>query len=182
MKKTLVVERRKGILLDLGCGGRKQPNFVGMDKRKLPGVDIVHDLERFPYPIPTSSVLTCVCSHVLEHLKPWLTLDVFNEVWRIMKPEGQWVISLPYAGSPGFWQDPTHCNGFNQDTFLYFDPRPDRLNWKEEKQDGIYVVTQVGEPNILFDIYKPRPWKIIFCEWQSTGNMEIVLEKRKLTK
>jgi SAM-dependent methyltransferase len=168
-----------GVLLDLGCGANKQPNFVGMDKRKLPGVDIVHDLERFPYPLKKESVLTTVCSHVLEHMKPWLTLDIFDEVWRVTKPEGQFVISLPYAGSHGFWQDPTHCNGFNEDTFLYFDPRPSRLGWGEEKKDGRWVVKKEGQFNVLYDIYKPKPWRILHCYWQSNGNMEIAMEKRR---
>jgi len=38
--------------LDIGCGWSKRAGFVGMDKRNLPGVDIIHDLEIFPYPIP----------------------------------------------------------------------------------------------------------------------------------
>ena len=29
-----------GIRLDIGCGANKQPNFVGIDLRPLPGVDI----------------------------------------------------------------------------------------------------------------------------------------------
>ena len=161
------MKKKDGILLDLGCGGNKQgPTWVGMDKRKLPGVDIVHDLEKFPYPIKDESVLTCVSSHVLEHLKPWLTLDIFNEVWRIMKPGGQWAISLPYAGSHGFWQDPTHINGFNETTFLYFDPEPAELQ---------------GQLNVLYHIYKPKPWKIVHSYWQSNGNLEALLEKRRIS-
>lgn len=163
---------KEGILLDLGCGGRKQAgHWVGMDKRPLPNVDIVHDLEVFPYPIENNKVLTCVASHVLEHIKPWFTLDVFNEVWRIMKPEGQFIIGLPYGLSKGFIQDPTHCNPFSEVTFLYFDPYPADFGWNEEK--GI-----VGQLNVLYDIYKPKPWKILERTWESTGNMTVVLRKR----
>ena len=38
-----VVEKNSGILLDIGCGENKNKGFVGMDKRPLEGVDIVHD-------------------------------------------------------------------------------------------------------------------------------------------
>lgn len=132
-----------------------------MDKRKLPGVDIVHDLEKLPYPLEDESVLTCMSSHVLEHLDPRLTIDIFNEVWRIMKVGGQWMIGLPYAGSHGFWQDPTHINGFNETTFLYFDPEAP------------------GDPeHVLYNIYKPKPWKIVHSYWRENGNMEVLLEKR----
>ena len=36
--------------LDLGCGRSKKAGFIGLDCLVLPGVDIVHDLTKFPYP------------------------------------------------------------------------------------------------------------------------------------
>jgi predicted SAM-dependent methyltransferase len=148
-----------GILLDIGAGENKQPNFVTLDKRPEVKPDIVHDLEVFPYPLEDESCLIIVGSHIIEHIKPWLTIDLFNELWRIMKPDGQLALSTPYANSTGFWQDPTHCNGFNQVTFQYFDP---------------------DYP--LYQIYKPKPWKIEvgFPTWQVTGNMEVMMRKRKV--
>jgi len=142
--------------LDIGCGANKQKNFVGLDKRKLPGVDIVHDLEQFPYPLPDECCLTIVGSHVVEHIKPWLMLEFMNELWRIMKLGGQLALSMPYAGSGGFWQDPTHCNGCNEVTWQYFDSR-----------------------NSLYGIYEPKPWRIAhgFPVWQANGNLEVLMEK-----
>lgn len=159
------ITQHQGIILDIGCGESKMDlessRVVGMDKRNLPGVDLVHDIEVFPWPLPDACCLTVISSHVLEHIKPWLTIDLFNEVWRIMRPGGQWAISLPYAGSFGFWQDPTHCNGFNEATFQYFDP---------------------DYP--LWQIYKPSPWKIQkgFPVWQNTGNMEVIMNKRMIAE
>ena len=146
----------KGIRLDIGCGENKQPNFVGMDKRRLKGVDIVHDLEKFPYPIDNESCIVIVGSHIIEHIKPWLMIDFMNELWRIMKPDGQLALSMPYGVSHGFVQDPTHCNPCNETTFQYFCP---------------------DYP--LYQIYKPKPWKIIsgFPVWQAHGNMEILMVK-----
>lgn len=146
--------------IDLGCGGNKQKGFIGVDKRDLPGVDIVMNLEEFPWlPIPDSSCELVVCSHFIEHLKPWLTIDFMNEVWRILEVGGDFALSLPYAGSRGFWQDPTHCNGLNEVTWQYFDPE--------------YP---------LYGIYKPKPWKILkgFPVYQVQGNMEVVLKKMEL--
>lgn len=175
MSDLSIPEGMSGILLDLGCGTNKiAPHWVGLDKRKVKGVDIVHDIETFPYPLPDESVLTCVCSHTLEHIKPWLTLDVFNEVWRIMKPGGKFVINVPVAGSPGYWQDPTHCNGFTLDTFIYFDPFPSRLGWKE----GPEGITQKGEPNLWYGTYLPKPWKILYETYEENSNIEVVLAKR----
>lgn len=149
---------KKGILLDIGCGQDKRPNFVGMDKRNLPEVDIVHDLELFPYPLEDESCLTIIGSHIYEHIKPWLSIDFMNELWRIMKFDGQLVLSMPYGWSKGFIQDPTHCNPANEATFQYFDPR--------------YP---------LYQIYEPKPWQIEegFPVYQVTGNLEVVMRKCK---
>lgn len=126
-----------GICLDIGCGENKHPGFLGLDKRPLPGVDIVHDLEIFPYPLEHESCLTIVGQHIIEHIDPKKTIDFFDELWRILKWGGLIKLSAPYAGSPRFWQDPTHCNGFTERTFEYFDPR--------------YP---------LYQVYKPRPWTL----------------------
>ncbi|MFH2074167.1 MAG: methyltransferase domain-containing protein [Pseudomonadota bacterium] len=152
------VDKKKGIMLDVGCGEGKDSRFVGMDVRKLPGVDIVHDLERFPWPLPDECCLTVVGHHVVEHIKPWLTIPFFDEIWRVMKPGGQLALSMPYAGSPGFWQDPTHCNGFIERTFWYFDPTHESR---------------------LYDIYKPKPWSIEkgFPVYQPNGNLEVLMRK-----
>jgi len=151
-----VLESHKGIMLDIACGGNKQKGFVGIDIRPEPGVDIVHDLEKFPWPIEDESCLIVMGSHIIEHIKPWLTIDFFNEIWRIMKPNGQLMLSTPYGGSAGFWQDPTHCNGFTETTFWYFDPRYD-----------------------LYGIYHPKPWNIEkgFPSYQMNGNLEILMRK-----
>lgn len=161
MKAKAKIAKKTGICLDIGAGENPQKGFVAMDKRKLPGIDIVHDLEVFPYPLEDESCLTIVGSHIIEHIKPWLTIDFFNELWRIMKPGGQLVLSTPYAGSPGYWQDPTHCNGFNEATLQYFDP--------------FYP---------LWQIYKPKPWKLApgFPVWQVTGNMEILMSKSEVPR
>jgi SAM-dependent methyltransferase len=154
IKKLL--NSKKGIYLDLGCGRNKQAEFVGMDIRPLEGVDIVHDIEKIPYPLPDEICLSVLASHIVEHLKPWLFIDIMNELWRIMKPNGRLMIATPYAGSYGYWQDPTHCNGCNEATWGYFDPTHHAR---------------------LYGIYTPKPWKIIKNAWQVNGNMEVIMEK-----
>lgn len=142
------------INLDLGCGENKQKGFIGMDKRNLPTVDIVHDLEVIPYPLNDESVNNIVASHIIEHLKPWLTIDIFNEWWRILKVGGRIAFSAPYGVNEYFVQDPTHCNPINQSTFQYFDP---------------------SYP--LYNVYKPKPFKILNLYYQTNGFIEGILEK-----
>lgn len=145
----------KGILLDIGCGGNKQHGFTGMDVRDLDGVDIVHDFEEFPWPIEDKDVIQALASHVIEHVKPWKFIPFMDEVWRVLKPDAHFLISMPYGASRGFQQDPTHCNMANEATWTYFDPE---------------------QP--LYQVYKPKPWKIVQNVWMPQGNMEVILAKR----
>jgi SAM-dependent methyltransferase len=145
-----------GVRLDVGCGERKQTGFIGLDKVALEGVDIVHDLEVFPYPLDDEECHVVLARYVIEYLKPWLIIDIFNELWRITKPGGQLVISTPYAGSEYFWHDPARCNGFTEASFLYFDRR-----------------------HLLWNVHKPKPWITDpgFPAWQPNGMLEIVMTR-----
>lgn len=113
------------ICLDLGCGFNLQAGFIGLDKRKIDHPDVTqHDLETFPWPIESNTVSVVLCSHLLEHLKPWIILEFMDEIWRVCKPDAQVFISTPYGGSVGGYQDPTHVRpGFIEASFYYFDPR-----------------------------------------------------------
>jgi hypothetical protein len=128
-----------------------------MDYRKLNGVDIVHDVEKIPYPLPEECCHVILASHLVEHIKPWLFMGVMDEWWRLLKVSGQLQIACPYGVSPGFLQDPTHCSPFTEATFIYFDPRA-----------------------FLYEIYRPKPFKILTSSWFENGNMEVVLEKMDL--
>ncbi len=155
------IKRDKYIRLDLACGAAKQgPEWIGMDYQKLPGVDIVHDIEEYPWPLPDGCCEIIVGSHIAEHINPakggfikWM-----NEAWRVMKPDGQFMLALPYGLSYGYVQDPTHCNPCNETTWTYFDPLA---------------------PTGFYRFYAPDPWETLKCVWDVEGFMEVVLRKRR---
>lgn len=155
-----LLKEKGGIRLDIGCGASKAPGTVGIDMLPLPGVDIVHDLEVTPWPLPDNCALSATASHVLEHINPHkgVFIDVMNEIWRVLKPNGQFAFVVPYAGSHGYYQDPTHCNPINESTMYYFDPL---------HESGFY------------QFYKPKPWKIEFQAMSRVGNLEVILSKRQ---
>jgi len=155
MKKDLFKEK-SGIRLDIGCGENVQKHYVGMDIRPCKGVDIVHDVQEFPWPIPDNIVIQALCSHLWEHIEPKHRIKFMDEIWRVMKPDGQLLLSVPYYSSFGACQDPTHYPCPNEATFTYFDP---------------------GYP--LYVIYKPKPWKIITNDYRFNGNLEVILEATK---
>lgn len=163
-----LLKEGSGIRLDIGCGENKNPGFIGIDILPLRGVDIVHDLETTPWPLPDESVLTATASHVLEHINPHkgVFINVMNEIWRVLKPGCQFAFVVPHASSHGYQQDPTHCNMINETTMHYFDPDPEHNN--------------IGQQ--LYNFYRPKPWKIVRQYYSPEGNLEVLLEKRLMDK
>jgi len=150
-----------GIRLDIGCGANKQTGCVGIDIRALEGVDIVHDLQVFPWPLGDESVIQAMSSHVVEHINPadFGFINFMDEVWRILKPGAQFAVSHPYGGSARYYQDPTHVNAITEATWGYFAPNDPYGN------------------GFLWDIYKPKPWAIDKLYAHPYGDIEILLRK-----
>lgn len=103
--------------LDVGCGSRKLPGATGMDLLQLPGVDIVHDIDRIPWPVKDSTFDLVFLNHALEHVTD--VIAVMNEVHRILKPRGHVVIQVPYFRSTDAYGDPTHKHFFTARTLDY---------------------------------------------------------------
>lgn len=134
-----LVDRRKSIRLDLGCGPNKQPGCFGVDARALPGVDLVWDLEEFPWPLPDNCARAVFMSHFWEHISPKKTLPFMAELHRVCEPNAQVLIAAPYATEFRFVQDPTHINPTNEATFLYWD-RADPSGLWEVYQPPVFHV------------------------------------------
>ena len=150
--------------LDIGCGHYKDMDFIGIDIQKLPGVDIVHDLNIHPWPILAGSIEFAKAWHIVEHIpktcvtesgtrKPFI--EFMDECWRVLKTGARIDIETPYGSSDGFLHDPTHCNPVDEITFEHFDPDYRR-----------------------YMTYQPKPWKIISLSWTRDGNVNLILEKR----
>lgn len=156
-----LLRAKQGVRLDLGCGEGKQAGFLGIDKRKTQHVDIVHDLERFPWPLPDNCASAVVISHFWEHLKPWLTFDFMAELHRVCQPGANVFISAPYAMGFRYVQDPTHCNPSNEATWCYWDDR--HPLWEVYKPKAVfyvvsYEVVPVGgdkDFNAVLHVVKP---------------------------
>lgn len=104
--------------LDIACGQNKTKDYFGVDIAKTKDVDLVYDLEKFPWPFADNSVSDAVCNHYIEHTKD--LIKFMDEVYRILKPGCKIAISAPYYNSIRAWQDPTHTRVISEATFLYF--------------------------------------------------------------
>ncbi len=104
--------------LNLGCGRDILSGWINLDTLKLQGVDVVHDLNKTPYPFSANEFDEILCQDVLEHVED--LIKVIKEIHRILKPGGIVHIRVPHFTSAIAFNDPTHKKFFAWDSFNYF--------------------------------------------------------------
>ena len=110
-------------VLELGCGlkpyqGTLDEEVIHLDRRALPHVEQVWDLEHYPWPFPDNDFDRILAFDVLEHVSD--VRRVVEEVWRIAKPQARFKVRVPHWASFLAHQDPTHRASFNEHSFDYF--------------------------------------------------------------
>ena len=110
-------------ILEIGCGNKKIPGAIGLDVVKTPYVDVVHDLDKIPYPFKKETFDEIYADNVLEHLDSPLD-EILGELIRILKPKGIIRVVVPNCQSVGAFADPTHKKFFGWTTFDYFGSNP----------------------------------------------------------
>jgi len=132
-----VVEQAEYTELLIGCGNsnNKRIHFPGvpetfqnlttMDLSDTVGADIVHDLNVLPYPFADNSFDEIHAYEVLEHCGTqgdWLYYFAqFTEFFRILKPGGYIMGTVPMWDSPWAWGDPSHTRIISQCSLSYLD-------------------------------------------------------------
>jgi SAM-dependent methyltransferase len=104
--------------LNLGCGRDIKESFVNLDSVKMPGVNVVHNLNKFPYPFKENTFDFVYASHILEHLDN--LVKTMQELHRISKNNATIAIKVPFFPSMYAASDPTHKNFFTYLTWDYF--------------------------------------------------------------
>lgn len=103
---------------DVGCGPSKANGFIGIDVRKLVGVDIVHDLNILPWPIQKSSVDLLIASHVIEHVND--AVAFMSEIYSVLKKGGKAIIRYPHFSQRHTFRDPTHKRFMTLESLDFF--------------------------------------------------------------
>ncbi len=86
--------------------------YVGCDMREGPGVDRVEDVSAIR--LPDATVGTVLCIETFEHV--FEVRRAFDEVFRVLKPGGIFVITSPlnfriHAYPDDYWRMTPHCLG-----------------------------------------------------------------------
>ena len=84
--------------------------YLGIDFRAGPGVDLVADVEKLPF--PDASVGTVLALSTFEHVRHFW--KGFDEVYRVLRPDGVLIVSCPFYfhvhGYPSdYWRFTTYA-------------------------------------------------------------------------
>lgn len=100
--------------LNLGCGNKILENYINIDVVDYGG-NIIHDLNKIPYPFEDNTFDEILASHILEHLNNFN--QVINELYRIAKPGGIIKVFAPFFLNTKYFGDPDHKIPFSIRTF-----------------------------------------------------------------
>ncbi|MBU2633718.1 MAG: class I SAM-dependent methyltransferase [Nanoarchaeota archaeon] len=139
--------------LNIGCGRDVLKDYINLDIVKLPGVDIVHNLNKYPYPFKDNEFDKIYCNHVLEHVED--LIKIMGELKRISKPNAIIKIKGPHFSCGVNYRDPTHKRTFSYFTFNYFNNSFIEYDLPQFKVIERKLNTARTKPKILNPIFNP---------------------------
>ena len=80
--------------LDVGCGIKKFPGSIGVDRNAASSADVLCDLDRFPYPFRDNSFGALRAVHVIEHVSD--VIRAMEEFHRVVVPGGRVFLVTPH--------------------------------------------------------------------------------------
>lgn len=92
--------------IDLGCGPNKVENCFGVDSYQFEEVDLVCDLNKFPWPIEDDSFEVVYARQIIEHVDD--AVGFLKEIHRIAKNDAEVHIETPHFSAASSWGDITH--------------------------------------------------------------------------
>ncbi len=167
--------------LNIGCGKDIRNDCINLDIVRSDGVDVVHDLNKFPYPFKDNEFEEIICTSIIEHLEN--VPRVMDELYRILQPSGVIKIVVPHFTSVNAYTDPTHKHLF---TYFSFDHLTDGskygLNFRYEiiKERMIFPKKLALWNYILEDISNKFPHLYENTLLRMFPSLEICVEMKKI--
>ena len=93
-------------VLDIGCSRNKVPGTIGIDIDPASQADIIHDLNRYPYPLETRTIDKVYAKHIIEHIDN--PRSFIKEIHRILKPGGTVFFETPHFSCRVAYSEPEH--------------------------------------------------------------------------
>jgi hypothetical protein len=141
--------------INLGAGNDIRREYENHDSIALPGIDLIHDLNTYPWPWNNEKADEILAIDILEHLDDFMM--AMEELHRVMKTGALVHIKVPYWNSAYSCIDPTHRRGFHEQTFHFFDPKS---HWCQERpyySSARFHVVKLTYSLVLFAPYFTIP-------------------------
>ncbi len=140
-------------VLDVGCGVRKTPGAIGVDRHPASRADVLCDLDRFPYPFADAAFDEVRAIHVVEHLSD--VIRAVEEFHRLVRPGGRILIVTPHYTDFSSYCDPTHRWHLNSFSFRYFGG--------DDAGFGFYSARKLREISVRVRLL--AFWRLLGFEW-----------------
>lgn len=118
--KDKVLPYLQGKIIDIGCASSKiTADAIGVDGRKLAGVDIVTDnVTALSNIIPIGSADCVFSAHLLEHL--WDDTATLFDWWKLLRDGGYLILYLPDGRKYDHNQNMEHIRPYNYTDFMFY--------------------------------------------------------------
>ena len=134
--------------LNLGSGKDIKKGWINLDSASLPGVDVVHNIEKLPLPFSNEEFDEILCNDVLEHVE---YIPILKDLHRILKTGGKISIRVPHFTSKNNYTDPTHVKRFSIYTFDMFARNAANSKSREREYYFNFRFERVESVKISFD-------------------------------
>jgi SAM-dependent methyltransferase len=171
--------------LDLGCGNKRRPGYVGFDRHPCEAASVLGELLHLPFKDDCAEEL--FLDNVIEHV-----LDIpalMREVLRVAAPGARIVVLTPHFSAVASWRDPTHVHHLSYFSMDHFEkPSTSHYVRGAAQGGGGFVVRErklsfAGGPlgwiaHVLFAL-SPKSYETHYCFLFRASTLRFVLEARK---
>jgi SAM-dependent methyltransferase len=121
----------------MGIGVLEWKKLTTLDRSSRCKPDVVWNLEKLPWPFPANEFDEVHAYEILEHLgrqgDEIAFFSHFNELHRILKPNGRLFATVPDLKSPWLWGDPGHRRAISLESLTFlcqdeYDKQPEYMS------------------------------------------------------
>lgn len=170
-------------VLNLGSGRKYLADAVNLDVTADTNPDVVHDLNRMPWPFPTGSFDQVLAYDVIEHLDDLIA--VMEQIHRVCRPGAVVKITVPHYSCANAFTDPTHRHYFGWFSVDYFTGENEfsfytRCRFRRRRTQMIFYPSLVNKAVWRLANRHPRKyerrWAWIFPAWYLYFELEVIKE------
>lgn len=172
-------------ILHLGSGMKSHSNAVNLDIVPDTNPDIIHDLDKMPWPVPKDHFREVWAYDVIEHLDD--IVKIMEEINRVCADGAIVKVTVPHFSCVNAFTDPTHRHFFSTSTFDYFTGQ-NKFGYYAKCKFRKRIASLIFHPSLINRIVQwfanrwketyERRWAWIFPAWFLYFELEVIKNRR----